>query len=170
MWMIDGRPQESLYTVDLTTGQATYVGTHGITDLFGIAVDGAGTLYGSGESPSGFYEMNQATGAATWIGDPLVALDGLEYDSLRDEIVGLEAGGGDFVRVSRGTGAVTLYSNMGWINNCGLARDPITDLFYAIDWSGSLYIYDPNAGYTRIQALTGLGAHDGLTYRAGPIP
>ena len=168
LWMIDGRPQESLYTVDTTTGMATLVGPHLITDLFGLAHDPTtNTVYGSGESPTGFYSMNQMTGAATLIGDPAVAADGLTYDSLRDEIVALAGGGGQMHSIDRMTGAPTLLSSEGFINNCGLAYDPFQDVYWAIDWSGDLYRYDPNAGYTRTLELSGLGSHDGLTYVQG---
>ncbi|MFT4622738.1 MAG: hypothetical protein ACI8PZ_001394 [Myxococcota bacterium] len=169
MWMIDGRPREALYTVDIRTGTATFVGVHGIDDLFGLAVDpDTGRLYGSGESPSGWYELDPSTGAASFIGDPGTAMDGLTYDSIGRRFVGLEAGGGDMVEVDPATGVVTLLGNDGFINNCGLAHDPVTDTFHAIDWSGDLYIYDPAAGYTRREVASGLTGHDGLT--VGPPP
>jgi hypothetical protein len=171
LWMIDGRPLEALYTVNVNTGAASLVGIHGVEDLFGLAFDtSTGTLYGSGESPTGLYTMNQLTGMETFIGDPLVAADGLTYDSLRDQLVGLEAGGGELNLIDRVTGAPTLLSSQGFINNCGLAYDPFLDLYWAIDWSGDLYTYDPNAGYTRTLVVSVLEAHDGLTYVPGFVP
>ncbi len=168
LWMIDGRPQEALYTVNLGTGAASLVGVHGVDDLFGLAHDPTtNTLYGSGESPSGFYSMNMMTGAASFIGDPGVAADGLTYDSTRDQIVGLEAGGGQLNVIDRLTGAPSLLSNEGFVDNCGLAYDPFQDLYWAIDWSGNLYTYNPNAGYSRTLMLSGLDSHDGLTYVQG---
>jgi len=170
LWMIDGRPLEALFTVDLGTGAATLVGVHAIDDLFGLAHDPTtGTLYGSGESPTGFYSLNQATGAATFIGDPGVAADGLTYDSTRDQVVGLAAGG-PLNLIDRATGAPTLLSNEGFVNNCGLAYDPFDDLYWAITWSGSLYSYDPTTGYSQTLLLSGLGAHDGLTFVPGFVP
>jgi hypothetical protein len=171
LWMIDGRPQEALYTVDLASGAASLVGVHGIEDLFGLAHDPTtNTLYGSGESPTGFYSMNMMTGAASFIGDPVHAADGLTYDSLRDQIVALAAGPGEMYTINRMTGAATIVSNEGFINNCGLAYDPFQDLYWAIDWSGDLFTYDPNAGYTRTLQLSGLGPHDGMTYVQGFAP
>lgn len=171
LWMIDGRPLEALYTVNINTGAASLVGIHGIEDLFGLAHDPTtNTLYGSGESPTGFYSMSMMTGAPTLIGDPLHAADGLTYDSTRDQIVALAGGGGELYSIDRMTGGVTILSNQGFINNCGLAYDPFQDLFWAIDWSGDLYTYDPNAGYTRSLVLGGLGSHDGMTYIQGFAP
>jgi len=57
----------------------------------------------------------------------------------------------------------------GFINNCGLGYDPTLDLYWAIDWSGDLYSYDPNNGYTRTLQLSGLTAHDGLTFVPGIV-
>ncbi len=168
MWMIDGRPQESLYTVDITTGAATFVGTHGITDLFGLAHDPTtNTLYGSGESPTGFYSMNTTTGAATLIGDPGLAADGLTYDPVRDQIVALQAGQGQMYAIDRATGAASVLSDEGFINNTGLAHEPAEDMFWAIDWSGNLYSYDPADAYSRVLELGGLGGHCGLTHVPG---
>jgi hypothetical protein len=171
LWMIDGRPQEALFTVDVATGAASLVGVHGIEDLFGLAHDPTtNTLYGSGESPTGFYSMNMMTGAPTFIGNPALAADGLTYDSTRDEIIALAAGSGELYRIDRLTGAPTILSNQGFIDNCGLAHDPFQDVYWAIDWSGNLYRYDPNAGYTRTLMLSGLGSHDGMTYVQGLAP
>ncbi|MCX4243706.1 hypothetical protein [Paraliomyxa miuraensis] len=171
LWMIDGRPLEALYTVNMATGAASLVGVHGIDDLFGLAHDPTtNTLFGSGESPTGFYSMNTMTGAASLIGDPAMAADGLTYDSTRDQIVALAAGGGTMYSIDRMTGAPTVLSNAGFIDNCGLAYDPFQDLYWAIDWSGNLYTYDPNMAYTRTLVLSGLGSHDGLTYVQGFAP
>ncbi len=171
MWMIDGRGTQSLHTVDLVTGQATAIGNHGITDLFGLTFDtSTNTLYGGGESPSGFYEMDVNNGAANWIGDPGLGADGLAYDSTRDEIVGLTGGNGDIFRIDRATGQAVILASNGWVNNCGLAYEPINDLFWSVDWSGNIYTFDPNNAYVRTTMASNIGAHDGLTYVPGAGP
>ncbi|QDT48188.1 PEP-CTERM motif protein [Symmachiella dynata] len=165
LYMIDGRDLQSLYTVDQNTGAASLIGSHGITDLFGLAFDSTNNvLYGSGESPSGLYTMNIATGAASLVGDPGVGADGLSYDSKNDRLVGNEAGSGDLYELNRSTGAATLLFDGAFTNNNGMAYDPDNDLYWAIDWSGFLYTYDPNNGYARTTQLSGLGPYDGLTY------
>jgi hypothetical protein len=169
--MVDGWTTDSLYTVDLGTGAATLVGPHGAPDMFGLAHDPTtNTLYGTGYSPSSFYSLNMATGVATLIGDPTYGADGLAYDELRDQLVGLAGGPGEMHIINRATGASTLLSSQGFVNNCGLAYDPFFDTYWSIDWSGNLYQYDPNAGYTRSLMLGGLGEHDGLTYVQGFAP
>lgn len=170
--MIDGRQDESLYTVDLGTGAASLVGVHGIEDLFGLAYDTTNdTLYGSGETPFGFYVMNQMNGVAGFIGDPGIAADGLTYDSTRDQIVAIEGGPvGTLYTIDRATGAPTVLSSEGNFDNGGLAYDPDLDLYWALDLSGNLYTYDPNAGYTRTLVIAGLPEHCGLTYIEGLSP
>jgi len=169
LYMIDGRPFESLWTVDLANANATLVGLHDVYDLFGLVWDPTtGKLHGGGRALSGFYEMNQQTGAAVLVGDPLIPSDGLTYDSKRDQIIGLEAGGdGTLFAIDRVTGAPTVLSNQGFVNNCGIAYHPGQDLLFTIDWSGIVYTYDPNAAYTRTQVLTGLSPHDGLVFVPG---
>ncbi len=76
LYLIGGRPNPSLYTVNLTTGAATLVGTHGINDLFGLAFDSStGTLYATQFSGgTGLYTLNKTTGAATFIGNAAAGL------------------------------------------------------------------------------------------------
>nr|WP_276598575.1 hypothetical protein [Nannocystis sp. SCPEA4] len=169
LYMIDGRPSESLFTVNVANANATLIGTHGIEDLFGLVWDPTtGKLHGSGETPNGFYEMNQLTGFPTFIGNPMQPADGITHDSTRDQIVALAAGVGTMYEIDRLTGAVAqVLSDQGFVDNCGLAYHAGQDLLFAIDWSGNLYTYDPNNSYQRTQLLSGLGAHDGLAFIPG---
>lgn len=169
LWMIDGRPTESLFTVDIDTGAASLVGLHGIEDLFGLAHDPTtNTLYGSGESPTGLYTMSTANGAPTFVGDPAIGADGLTYDTSRGHLVALAGGGGTMFSMN-GNASVTVLSDQGFINNCGLAYDPVRDLLWAIDWSGDLFSYDPNAAYVRTLELNVGEAHDGFTFVPGLV-
>ncbi len=168
MWMIDGRPLEALYTVDIATGAATFVGQHLVTDLFGLAVDPtSGVLYGSSLAPNGFHEMDRATGSASFIGNPGINADGLTYDTARNQIVALEGGLGRMFTIDPDTAVTNVLSTEGFVNNCGLAYEPIGDLLWAIDWSGEVYTYDPNDGYTRTLMASVGEAHDGLTFVPG---
>ena len=168
-YMIDGRGVQGLHTVDLATGAATLIGIHGITDLFGLTLDtSTNTLYASAFSPPGLYAMDVGTGVANFVGNPGLNLDGIAYDATRDQVVGITAGPGDLWVVNRSNGALSFLSNYGFVNNCGLAYAPTADLYYAIDWSGVIYSWDPNAGYSRtIVSNTGI-PHDGFVYIPDP--
>lgn len=169
LYLIDGRGAQSVYTVNRTTGAASLIGSHGITDLFGLAYDTTNNkLYGSGESPQGLYEMNVSTGSASLIGTPTANLDGLAYDSKRDQLVGYFAGAGDLYSINRNTGSASLLFNGDFVNNNGLTYDPDLDRYWSIDWSGDLYGLDPNNSYARTTYSSGLGAYDGLAYLTSP--
>jgi hypothetical protein len=67
-----GSGGNNLYTVDMTTGATTLIGSHGITDtIIGIACDKDGNMYGYTVLFSGMsslYSISMSTGAATVIG------------------------------------------------------------------------------------------------------
>lgn len=172
LYMIGGRGNNALYTVNITTGAATLVGSHGVTDLLGLEFDtSTGTLYASQFSRgSSIYTLNPTTGAATLLGNPGIGLGGLAYDSARDILVGVNDGNGDLYSINRSTGALTLLFNGPSNNNSGLAYDPLLDRLWNIDWSGNLFYYSPSNGYARTTALTGLGSHDGLAFIGVPEP
>ncbi len=173
LYMIGGRGNNNLYTVDMVTGQATNVGSHGIHDLFGLAFDTSNNvLYATQFSGgSGLYSLDTNTGSATTINPAMSSqIGGLAYDSMRDMLVGIQDGPGSLYNINRSDGSLDLLFSSGYVNDSGLAYDSDLDLFWDIDWNGSLYSYDPTTG-ARIELLSGLGAHDGLAYvSAVPVP
>ena len=170
MYLVTGFADTNLYTVDLNNGSAALVGSHGFTDMFGLAYDPTTeTLFSSRSTTGqGFYSLDRSNGSANFIGNPGVNLDGLAYDSTRDMIVGALAGPGDLYDIDRDDGSATLLFDGAFFNNAGLAYDPDTDLLWMIDWSGNLYTFDPNDGYSRTLIMSGLGPHDGLEWV--PVP
>ncbi len=171
LYMIGGRGNNSLYTVNITTGQATLVGSHGINDLFGLAFDSLNNvLYASQGSASNLYSLNTITGAATLIGSMGASIGGLTYNSATDTLIGINDGGGDLYSINRANAAQTLLFNGAFTNNSGLAYAADSNLYWDIDWDGNLYSYDPANGYARATVLSGLVSHDGLEYvGAAPV-
>jgi hypothetical protein len=175
LYMVDGRGAEGLYTVDLATGAATLVGIHGVTDLFGLTVDtSTGRLYGASFGGGGyggagaFFELDTNSGAATYIGNPGVGLDSLTYDADRDLIIGMEAGPGRFYSINPATGAGTLLGGSLFVNNGGMAWDPLDDDYWLIDWSGRLYRYEPTNVAVQNIVLSYLSSYAGLAYVEDP--
>ena len=167
MYMTDGRGAKSLYTVNLTTGAASLVGFHGVTDMFGLAYDSTNdVLYGTQFSGgSSLYTLNRTTGAATLVGNMGLGIGGLSYDSLNDRLVGVNDGSANLYEINRSTAATTLIVNTpGSNNDSGLTYDSEQNLFWDIDWSGNLYSYDPTNAFARTQHLTGLGSYDGMAF------
>jgi len=172
MYYIDGRSGNSaLYTVDLGTGAATMIGVHGQAEMFGLEWDpSTGKLYaGQSTQAQGFWEINPANGAATFIGNPGINLDSLAYDSKRGTLIGAYAGPGDLYSMNRNNGAATSIYDGAFFDNGGLTYDPDRDVLWYADWSGFVYQFDPNNGYARSTILSGQGAHDAMTY-VGRIP
>ncbi len=164
MYMTQGFDGPNLMTLNLTTGAETVVGSTGHTDMFGLAFDQNGTLYGSlsSDNEDGFYTINPATGSPTLVGNPGVYLDGLTYLPTQNLLLGLNAGGGNLYSINRSTGATTQVGGAGFVDNCGIAYDPDTGLVWCLDWSGNVFSFDPNDNFARTTVLTGQGAHDGL--------
>jgi hypothetical protein len=171
MYMTDGWGQgigssSSLYTIDLTTGLATIVGSMGVSNVFGLVYDPqTDKLYGSSATfaPLAVYEIDRATGAASYLGDSGQELDGLTFVGSTGEIAGLSAGQGSIWSVDRNTGSATLLApGGGFVNNCGIAWSHSSNRVYAIDWSGKLYAYDVGSGWSRTLVRSGLPPCDGL--------
>ncbi len=176
MYMVDGwgggsATPSSLYTVDLNTGVATFVGSTGARSLFSLVYDPTtDRLYAavSTSSPTAFYSIDRATGAATLIGDPVAYLDGMTFVGSTNSIVGLYAGPGSLHTVSPTTGTSTLLSaGSGFVNNCGIAWSSASNTVFSIDWSGELYAFDVANSYARTTLFSSLGPCDGLAV-AGP--
>ncbi|MEX0703295.1 MAG: PEP-CTERM sorting domain-containing protein [Planctomycetales bacterium] len=174
---VAGHSGTGLYTIDPTTGAASLVGSHGVTDLFGLAFDSKNNvLYGTQISSTGqLYQLNTTTGAATAVG-PLsgaLGIGGLAYDALRDMLVGWYDFGGDLYAIDRTTGAATLLVDGPAARDGGLAYDADRDVIWGVDLtnSGTLFSLDPNNGYARTNHLTGLGGSPtGLAYINAPNP
>jgi len=165
VFMVQGFAGTGLYELG-NKGEASFIGAHGFTDMFGMVYDPTtDTLYASRSTTgSGFYSLDRETGQATFIGDPGVSLDALSYDSSRDVLIGAHAGPGDLYEVDRATGQVTLLYDGDFFNNCGMTYVPSEDLHWMIDWSGEVYTFDPNDGYERT-SITNVGeAYDGLIF------
>ena len=166
LYMIGGRGNNALYTVDTTTGNASLVGSHGINDLFGLTYDTTNNvLYASQfAGGSGLYSLNTSTGFATTINSAMAnGIGGLAYDSNNDKLVGMSDGAGDLYEIDRSSGSQSLLFNGSFVNDSGLTYDYDNDIYWDIDWSGNLYSYDLNTNI-RTNHLSGLGSYDGLAY------
>jgi len=167
MYWVAGRGNNNLYTVDLSTGVATLVGSHGIHDLFTAGYDSStGTLYG--QSTSGdVYQISMVDGSATPIGRNGVYPGGYDYIPDTDQLILLEAGGGDIFEIDRTTGAATLLAAGDFVNDNDIAYDWDADVCWALDWSGDLYKYQlPD--FSRTHVMGGLGPYGAVEYIPEP--
>lgn len=171
LYMIGGRSNDALYTVNTTTGAATLVGIHGVNDLFGLEFDNSTNRLFASDAAGRLYELNTATGAATLIGSTNAGLvGGLAYDAATGQLIGIVDGAGDLYNINRANAAASLAFDGTRTNNSGLAYDTILNRLWDIDYDGVLRYYDGNAGFAETIAVTGLGAHDGLAFVGSAAP
>ena len=143
-YWVPGRGNDNLYTINLQTGAATLVGAHNIDDMFSLAYDTAtSTLYGE-SSTGNFYSLSTTNGAATLIGNNGVYPGGLTYRADINQLVLLGAGTATFYSINPNTGNATALGGSGFVNDNGLAWDPVQGKFFVDDWSANLYTGDPN--------------------------
>jgi hypothetical protein len=155
MYWVAGRGNDNLYRINLATGAATLIGSHGISDSFTLGWTGS-ALYGQ-STTGNVYTFNTATAAATLIGSNAVYPGGYDWNSSTGQLVLSEAGGGGFYSVNLATGATTLLNpGTGFINDNDLAFDSALNAYWVADTSGNLYRYDATT-FARITALTGIG-------------
>lgn len=177
MYMVDGWGDmggshiSNLYSVNLTTGVASLIGSTGVGSLFSIAFDSTtGNLYaGQSTGGSNLYRLDRNTGAASLVGASSSNMDGLTVVGSTGDLVGMFAGPGTLHRIDRNTGGDTLLAGSGFIDNGGIAWDAGSNSIFAVDWGGSVYKFDVANAYTRT-TLGNLGSSfDGLAF-ATPVP
>lgn len=170
LWMVPGRGNNNLFTVDVKSGKATMVGSHGVNDLFGLGYDSKnGVMYGTQFSQgTSLWELNTGTGAAKLVGNMGRGIGGLCYNYNTDQLIGVQDGAGDLFEINRQTAQTTLLYAGDYTNDSGLAYDGEKNVLWDIDWNGNLYLYDISNNYARKTMLSGLGAHDGLAFVPEP--
>lgn len=169
MYWIAGRGNDQLYTINLGTGAATLVGSHGISDLFSLASDGT-DLFAQATNGS-VYTLDAGTAAATLIGSNGIYPGGYDWNGDTGQLISLAAGSQIFSDINRTNGTSTfLGAGGGFINDNDVAYDADRGLYWAGDWSGDLYAF--NAGtYSGGVVLGGIGLVASLEYlRGGVIP
>ena len=191
--MVDGRQSggtvnSSLYTLNLTTGAATLVGSTGVPDVFGLAYDpDTSTIFGTTYSVGvvGLYSINAATGAAHFIGTTSIPsipnstreIDALTYNTATHSLVGISAGFSSLYTIDEATGALTLQallqpSGLSTNHNIGdLAYDAANNRYYSEDVNGRVYVTDPTQPvFNDVAIIGGLGNVDGLLVQTTPEP
>jgi len=158
-----------LHSVDINSGDATFLGAAGLTPHFwsGMAMNSSGQIfasYGRYFSEYEIYEINPTNGQATFVSQTnLFGLAALAFDD-NDVLYGLNdrtAPQGtrpmDLYTIDLQTGASTLIGDTGITNS--LAMD-----FH----DGSLWCFNPTAGLHQLNQTTGIATDVNPSFR-GPI-
>jgi hypothetical protein len=165
-YWVPGRGNDNLYTLNLQTGAATLVGPHNVDDMFAMAYDtNTNKLYG--ESSNGnFYSISTSNGAATLLGTNSVYPGGMTYRADTNQLILLGAGTATFYALNPANGAASPLGGSGFVNDNGVAWDPINNRFVVDDWSAKLYTGDPNT-YNLTQVGSLPTEFDGIIYTSG---
>lgn len=168
-YWVPGRGNDNLYTLNLQTGAATLVGAHNIDDMFALAYDTAtNKLYGQ-SSNGNFYSLSTTNGAATLLGNNGLYPGGLTYRADTNQLILLGAGTATFSLINPANGAATPLGGSGFVNDNGVAWDPINNHFVVDDWSSKLYTGDPST-YNLTQVGSLPTEFDGIIYTNSGVP
>jgi hypothetical protein len=166
LYMVDGRGNRGLYTVDLTTGHATLVGLHGISAMEAIAFHPpTSTIFGMSIDVLDLFSISATTGGATPIGPIANNFQGMAWDSTRNQMVGFN--GSQVFSINVATGAMTsLGFTSAPVIDFGMTYDPVIDRFWVVDFDGRVMQLDPNRGF----AATSLAAQFGRRTCVASVP
>jgi DNA-binding beta-propeller fold protein YncE len=158
---------DSVYTLDLATGEATLIGAYNDdVVMHGIEWNsGNNTLYGG--SRGNVYSIDTTTGQATLlITSGLTSFANLVYDSLNDDMYMTHSGDDSFYSVDLDASAISLIGPLsGPTNPNGLAYVPEDDAIYMVDNStDTLYTIDRTTGAATTIGSTGAGNLLGLVW------
>ena len=170
MYYSGGRGDENLYTVNLTTGAATLVGSDGQTDMFALGYDPAtNSLYGGAADSHAFGSVSMSNGAFTFIGTAgSLYTEGLTYNSLTSQMI--LSSPNELFNIDVVTAGTTLIGNVGGSNDNGITYDPVRNVYWIYNYNGN--IVEQNATtFAVIQTLSpGVGDGSSIAYVGAPAP
>jgi hypothetical protein len=159
VYMVDGRGNEGLYTLNLTTGAASLIGFHFVSAMEGLAFHPpSNTIFGTSFDVTNLFTISGTTGAATSVGS--VAghrFQGLAYDSKRNMLVAFD--GQEMFSVDVTTAALTHLAFTDFVGDFGMTYDAILDRFWVVDTGGRLLQFDPNQGFITTLSVLVPGGH-----------
>ena len=161
-WNLDPSGTSSLYSIDVTTGTATLIGSTGQIRMIGLVVDTDSTIYTISEEPaSKLWTLNPTTGAATLVGS--LGFNLQEGDMTINPITGqmyVANGAGDnLYTVDKATGAPTLVGSFGSLGRDVSGLQFIGSTLYGLALTDNspdvLLTVDPLTGVPTLIAATG---------------
>jgi len=170
MYYSGGRGDENLYTVNLTSGAATLVGSDGQTDMFALGYDPAtNSLYGGAADSSTFGSVSMSNGAFTPIGNAGgLYTEGLTYNSSTSQMI--LSSPTELFNIDVVTAATTLLGNIGGGNDNGIAYDSVRNVYWIYNYNGQIVEQDATT-LAVLQTLTpGLGEGTSIAYVGAPAP
>jgi hypothetical protein len=149
VYMVDGRGEEGLYTLNLTTGAASLVGFHGVPAMEGLAFHPpTNKIFVTSIDLTDLFTISATTGAATLVG-PVGnhRFQGLAWDSRRSMMVAYD--GFEVVSVNLDNAELTHLAFTDPVVDYGMTYDAVIDRFWVVDTAGQIIQLDPNQGFAR---------------------
>lgn len=176
LYMIDGFQNSvaSLYTINISTGAATLVGSTGVGSIDGLGYDSkTNQLFAyqaGGGTSNGLFQI-ALNGTATLVGRSSEEISGLAYNPQTDQLVGT-VGNGGLYSIDITSGALTeLSATSGALNNSGTVYDPTSGDYYGIDTSRDFYTVDGSTyAVNYISNNITSPRSDGLALVSGAVP
>jgi len=142
----------SIYTINKTTGAATFVGNHGISGGNALVFSAAGTLYAAGATTS-LYTVNTVTGAGSAVGGSMGSTSGGDLAFNGGDL--FLASSTQLVKVNPVTGAGVAVGAFGVSNVFGLATGD-NGVLYATAGQNA-YTVNTTTGAATLAAFWGIG-------------
>ncbi|MBC7975756.1 MAG: hypothetical protein H7138_12325 [Myxococcales bacterium] len=167
LYMVDGRGDSSLYTVDLATGRASLIGFHGNSAMEGLAFHPpSNQIFGTSLDDVSLFTLSATTGAASLVRRFGVGFQGLAWDSLRNVMTAFN--GSQIFAVDVTNGGLTQLASTPFVRDFGMTYDPVIDRFWVVDFDGRVLQLDPGQGFgTTLEAFIG-GSHTCIA--SVPVP
>lgn len=165
-YALRGDVDDSLYSVNLSTGAATLIGPVGFSDVEGLSFQpGTGTLFGVDDSLEQLITINLSTGVGTFVGNLGVSTlnPSLAFDNAGNLFIADDTR--NFYSVNPGTGAATLIGSTGR-DITGLTALGTT-LYGLDDGNNALVTINPGTGATTLVGSLGIDIDEpGLDFDA----
>ena len=168
MYWVAGRGNNNLYTINMNTGAATLVGSHGVNDMFSLGWSGTG-LYAQATNGA-VYQLNTSNGSATMIGSNNIYPGGFDFNTVTGQMISISAGAGDIKSINLSNGSATQLGNSGHVNDADIAFDAGRNRYWVSDYSHNLFAYDATT-FARTTVMNGTlpGPSAALEY-VGAVP
>jgi hypothetical protein len=165
----NGFSNGTLVTINMSTGQATTVGTAtGIANLMALAFAPDGTLYSASWATDSLYKIDVLTGSASLVGAlGFSGIMDIDFDT-QGNLYGLS---NSLYKINTTTGSGTLVTNLQ--NSClmGMAIDA-SDRFFATDYcngNSPLYQINTSNGSLTSLGLTGISGSMGGAFAPSAV-
>jgi outer membrane protein assembly factor BamB len=118
---------DALYEIDPNTGAASYIGQLGINNVYALAFDNLGKLYGVGFDRQALFDISTVTGSAAYIAPLPGAIYDIAFRPEDNTLFASDSGTSGLYTVNPVTGAKTLVGPHGITNVVGLAFSPVPE-------------------------------------------